>query len=147
MRRVLVFGAVAWATALQGCKTTQLYPWGNYDEALYAHYKHPQKRDEFVAELKKVVDAADARRLKAPPGCYAEYGYEMLEEGRRTEAATYFKKERDAWPESRAFMDKMIAVAGRTPLDPAKAPATQDSPGKAPATQNPSAAAPEAKSL
>lgn len=145
MQRALVFSAISLATVLAACKTTQLYPWGNYDEALYAHYKHPQQRDEFVAEMKKLVDAADAQRLKAPPGCYAEYGYALLEEGRRPEAATYFKKERDAWPESRAFMDKMIAVAGRNPVEPVIVPATQDQPSAAPAT-DPPAETPGAKS-
>src|ERR1700687_629760 len=113
MRRILPFAAIATAISLQGCKTPAMYPWGNYDEALYAHYKHPQQRDEFVADLKNVVDEAEAKGLKAPPGCYAEYGYALLEEGRRADAASFFKKERKAWPESRAFMDRMIALAER----------------------------------
>ena len=48
-----------------------------------------------------------------PPGIYAEVGTIYLERGPAT-AVTYYKKERDAWAESRTLMDSMIkALEGK----------------------------------
>ncbi len=103
------------AMALSGCAggPKTLYQWGGYDNALYAHYKTPAKRADFVEKLRTVVLEAEQAGKKVPPGCYAEYGYVLLEEGQKTEAIAYFGKERDLWPESRELMEKMIRNAQR----------------------------------
>jgi hypothetical protein len=46
-----------------------------------------------------------------PPGIYAEYGFVMYEEGNNQQAVFYYQKEADKWPESRAFMTKLIAIS------------------------------------
>jgi len=46
-----------------------------------------------------------------PPGIYAEYGFLMYEQGNSLQAIQYYQKEADKWPESRAFMTKMINTA------------------------------------
>jgi hypothetical protein len=104
---------VAVAAALQGCAASTYYAWGGYDEALYAHYKNPQEREAFVANLKKVLLAAEQEGRRVPPGINAEYGYALYEEGQYVEAVVYFQKERDQWPESRVLMEKMIRNAQR----------------------------------
>jgi hypothetical protein len=94
-----------------GCAPQTKYTWGGYDEVLYAHYKAPQDHEAFVAALKTVIVQSEAHGNSVPPGCYAEYGYALLEEGQSADAIVYFGKERDKWPESRALMDKMVAYA------------------------------------
>ena len=61
-----------------------------------------------MADLQKLIAEAERGGGKVPPGCYAEYGYALLEEGQRDVAIENFAKERDSWPESRFFMEKMI---------------------------------------
>jgi hypothetical protein len=116
------------AMAASGCagKVTT-YRWGNYDEALYAHYKSPQDRQAYIASLKTIILAAQGEGKTVPPGIYAEYGYALFEEGNSVEAVAYFERERDAWPESRVFMEKLIAAARRRPPPPAPpaAPASE----------------------
>lgn len=129
MTRELTLAAAAAVllSGAPGCVTKQThYQWGNYDEALYANYKNPQDRQAFVASLKTIILQSEKTRGKAPPGVYAEYGYALFEEGNGVEAIVYFKKERDAWPESREFMEKMISNAQRTP--PKAAPASSPPP-------------------
>lgn len=114
---------LAAALVLGGCATAPqpLYQWGGYDTALYAHYKKPQNRTEFVESIKKVILDSEQAGKKVPPGCYAEYGYLLMEEGQRDEAIVYFGKERDAWPESGGLMEKMIRNAQRSPDQNGKA--------------------------
>jgi hypothetical protein len=115
------------ALSLTACvPAKQMYRWGSYDTALYKHYKSPQDREGFVANLKEVIAKAEQGGGKVPPGCYAEYGYALLEEGQRDAAVEYFTKERDLWPESRAFMDKMIQNTQRQGVP--QAPAAKAAP-------------------
>jgi len=120
MRSPHLLGALAGLAGLApfGCAQNSMYRWGGYDQALYDHYKNPQKRDEFVAKLSGIIQQAEATGGLVPPGCYAEYGWALYEEGRTAEAVTYFEKESKRWPESRPLMEKLIRNAAR-----AKAPA------------------------
>jgi hypothetical protein len=122
MRSLVRVGALAFlAGAGLGCvQQKTLYRWGGYDDALYRHYKNPQDRDEFVAMLRGVIDEAEKTGGVVPPGCYAEYGWALLEEGRANDAVAYFEKESKQWPESRPFMEKLIKIVAR--VRPAAAP-------------------------
>ncbi len=126
-RAILLLTSAALLVGLQGCVRQTMYSWGDYDEALYTHYKNPQDRENFVASLDAVIRDATQRGEKVPPGCFAEYGYALMEEGRHDDAIAYFQRERDQWPESRVFMEKMIRNAeqkrAKTPSTPAKGPA------------------------
>ena len=66
-----------------------------------------------MAGLKTIILAAQQEGKTVPPGIYAEYGYALYEEGNAAEAIRYFERERDTWPESRVFMEKLIAIARR----------------------------------
>lgn len=115
------------AAAASGCASQTMYHWGNYDSALYGHYKNPADREAWVTSLKTTVLEAEQEGRRVPPGLYAEYGYALLEEGSSRDAIAYFEKEKAKWPESAVLMDKMIRNAGRRPVKPAAAtgPATQ----------------------
>lgn len=108
---VLVAGA-------SGCATPSThYAWGNYDDALYAFYKNPDpaQHQKYVASLKAIILATERDGTRIPPGVYAEYGYALYEEGNATEAVAWYRREMEAWPASRTFMEKMIAAAQRQP--------------------------------
>ena len=125
----IAIAAVALGTV--GCVTKQThYRWGNYDDVLYANYKNPQDRQVFVASLKAIILDAEKQGVIVPPGIYAEYGYALYEEGNRAEAIAYFTEERNTWPESQVFMEKMIANAQR---EPARPPPAESKPPTGPA--------------
>lgn len=132
MRRLTAAAVIAGLSPL-GCAQHTLYRWGGYDEALYDHYKNPQRRDEFVARLSGIIQEAEATGGMVPPGCYAEYGWALYEEGRAAEAVVYFEKESKRWPESRPLMEKLIRnvarAKGAAPV-PAAVPASTAGEGK-----------------
>ena len=96
--------------SLIGCGAQTRYNWSNYDKKMYNHYKNPSEREQFVQALKEILDSAEPEG-KVPPGIYAEYGFVLYEDGNNQQAVLYFQKEADKWPESRAFMTKLIAMA------------------------------------
>jgi hypothetical protein len=103
-----IVGVLAVLT-MAGCAPKTRYAWHDYDDALYQHYKDPAQYETFVEELKDVVDEGEETG-RIPPGMYAEYGYALYEQGKISEAVSYFQKESDKWPESRVFMTKVIAI-------------------------------------
>jgi len=93
-----------------GCGAHSRYTWSSYDTKMYNHYKNPAEREAFVQSLKEIMDYAEPEG-KVPPGIYAEYGYAMYEQGNSQQAILYYQKEANKWPESRVFMNKLIAIA------------------------------------
>ncbi len=113
---------------VSGCATQTMYAWGGYDDALYGHYKNPADQEAFVARLKTIILEAEQQGRRVPPGAYAEYGFALYEEGQFDQAAAYFQKEGDIWPESRVLMAKMIRNAQQAkskapPVQPTQGPA------------------------
>lgn len=103
--------ALLWATLiLSGCVSNSLYSWGKYESDMYKYYKNPGHLEDFMANLKETLEAAEANQTVAP-GLYAEYGYLLLETGNAQQAVVYFEKEKEAWPESTTIMDTMLAAA------------------------------------
>ena len=96
--------------SLVGCGAHSRYTWSSYDTKMYKHYKNPAEREAFVQSLKEILDNAEPEG-KVPPGIYAEYGFVMYEQGNIQQAVLYYQKEANKWPESRAFMNKLIAIA------------------------------------
>lgn len=94
---------------LIGC-ASQRYAWNGYDASLYGYYKNPADKEKFIERLREIILKAE-QTGKVPPGIYAEYGYTFYEKKDYGNAIAYFQKERDAWPESKSFMEKMILNA------------------------------------
>lgn len=112
-KTVLMLLVPAAALLAAGCGPKQMYTWRGYDDALYAHYKSPQDHAKNIERMQTIVTETEAAGVKMPPGVYAEYGYALLEESRFDESATYFKKEKETWPESAVLMEKMIRNVSR----------------------------------
>jgi len=106
--RLLLFAFVA--LMVSGCVQTK-YAWKGYDDKLYSYYKTPAESDQFMEGLYEIIQAGEPEN-RVPPGIYAEYGFTLYERGKFADAVVWYKKESDKWPESKFFMDKMIALAG-----------------------------------
>ena len=133
MKLLAKYSAVLMLFSLCGCVPKTQYAWNNYDSKLYNHYKDPSQKEEFSQALKETVEEAESSK-SVPPGIYAEYGFLMYEQGNSLQAIQYYQKEADKWPESRAFMTKMINTAqkrsqvqntNRTPVITPESNATQ----------------------
>ena len=102
--------AVIGFSLLSGCAAQKRYSWNDYDKKVYDFYKSPAEKDEFVKNLKEVLDDSESAG-QVPPGIYAEYGYALYEQGNSIQSVMYFQKEADKWPESKFFMAKLISNA------------------------------------
>ena len=124
--RARPLAGAAVAVALSACAPQTRYHWGQYDTALYQHYKNPQDRDAYVEALRTTILEADQLGEKVPPGVCAEYGYALFEEGQAAQSLPWFQREKESWPDSTVLMDKMIRNAQRRaaePAPPSKGPA------------------------
>jgi hypothetical protein len=96
-----------------GCATSSLYEWGDYEADMYKAYKSPDDEVEFEETLVVMMNRAQKKGTRVPPGIYAEYAYQLFEENKLGEAIVYLQKESDAWPESTALMVRLIAAVER----------------------------------
>ena len=109
MKLMKLLAVAIFALLTVGCATKpNLYQWGGYDELLYRSYKSPDRTEAMRVGLETHVAALEKAHAVVPPGIYAEVGTIYLEKGDRITAVSYYKKERDAWAESKTLMDSMI---------------------------------------
>jgi len=104
-----LFLALVVALVLPGCAKPRLYDWNSYDSNLFRYYKDPTSAEGFRVGMETQFKELEAKNLRPAPGLYAELGTLYLERGDRTTAASYYKKEHDAWPESRYLMKVMLS--------------------------------------
>lgn len=92
---------------LGGCSTPSIYHWGQFEDGLHDRYvsqNHPQA-DAYLLET---ITKAEQENLRIPPGAYADYGFLLFKRGDHKGAIAYFEKEKHFFPESSAFMTKLI---------------------------------------
>lgn len=99
------------ALFLSGCATTAIpYQYGNYSESYYSFKKEPG--DESLLEWKnsmmKVIEESEESSFRVPPGIYANLGYLSLKQNNLDEALVFFTKEKQTYPQSTVFMDRLI---------------------------------------
>ena len=125
MKRII--GLTLLALALAACQPRGLYDWGGYSQALNNYYGDPENLADYRATLVAIIDAGPGKRI--PPGIYAELGYLELAAGNSGEAKRLFEREKAAWPESAAFMDRMIRTIDQpNSTSPTDEPAMQSAP-------------------
>ena len=103
------------ALSITACGVKSKYDWGNYENALYQHYKNPADQEQLAESLADIIAYGETTGT-VPPGIYAEYGYLLYTAGKNQDAIAYFEKEKKAWPESGRLMDKMIENAKGGPV-------------------------------
>ncbi len=98
---------------MSGCSSQPkpLYNYGNYSESYYQSKK--ELTAESALQLQKSIEYAienstKSRSGRVPPGMYANLGYIYLKGGKTDKAVESFKKEKEIYPESAHFMNRMI---------------------------------------
>lgn len=99
---------------LSGCATVTEagYFWGDYSSSLYRYTKSPSDETltAHVATLEKMVEEAEKRDLRVPPGIHAELGHLKGKQGDAVARDQHFVAEVGLYPESRAFVERLIAA-------------------------------------
>jgi hypothetical protein len=95
-------------SALGACAAAPPFDWGRYDSALYAYSRNPAARADYVRALEIAIWEGE-RDDRAAPGLRAELGYMRLEAGDEAGAIALFRAEAAAFPESAAFMQRIVA--------------------------------------
>lgn len=104
-------------TSLTGCVAPSLYQWGGYEKDLYGAYKDPTQVENLRLNLEAHTALMEGSGQKVAPGLYAELGTLYLQLGSAEKAILMYKKERDAWPESKGLMTAMIKNLERRQKD------------------------------
>ncbi len=111
--------AIAFAAMLAGCVTPPrpLYAWGSYQELVYASYKNPGETppERQVELLEKDRQLALAQHAHMPPGWHAHLGVLYYQLGKADEAVRELDAEKEEFPESTVFVDRLLANAGKKP--------------------------------
>lgn len=110
-RRFILLVALAGAAALfAGCKSPDIYYWGNYENVIYGMYAHPDKvpPEAQVQILEEDEHRAISANKPLPPGFHAHLGFAYAELGKLDLARKEFEAEKAAFPESAVFMDRIL---------------------------------------
>jgi len=105
---------IAIAAMISGCvpqPEKPLYNYGNYSDSYYAYKKNmtPETTLALQNSMEKVIEeTALSQSGRVPPGMYANLGYLYMKAGKPNEAIASFTKEKDIYPESAFFMDRII---------------------------------------
>jgi len=110
VRALLLVICVFSVTACQK-RQPPLYHYNDYSVSYYAHKKDMSEDSLLVLQksIEEAIEAAgESNSGRVPPGMYANLGYIYLKGGKSQEAVGAFMKEKNVYPESAHFMDRMI---------------------------------------
>jgi len=109
--RAVIFAICA--CALGGCasKPPTLYSWGSYEDLIYASYLSPADlpAEKQVELLEKDYQVARSTNRRLPPGWHAHLATLYFQLGKSSEAHRELLTEKAEFPESAAFVDRLIA--------------------------------------
>lgn len=100
--------------------TGPIFYWGDYSHTLYRMKKNADEksRGEHKKELLEIIEKTKKKKYTIPPGVYCEYGYLMYQEDNLEEALKYYELEKETYPESKTFVERLIAmIAGEKPSE------------------------------
>ena len=97
---------------LYSCATgpKSLYYYGKYSHTLYEYKKSlsEEQLQTHINELHKIIYTSNKRKLRIPPGIYAELGFYYSKKSDFENAIKYYKMESETYPESQKFMKTLI---------------------------------------
>jgi hypothetical protein len=100
------------ASICTGCATQKptLYQWTGYQDSIYAMYADQSKAtpEAMVTLLEAAAAKAASTNKSVPPGYHAQLGYLYFQTGKPDLAAQAFARERDLFPESKVYMDRLL---------------------------------------
>lgn len=115
MKKVIVLGvAVLAALLLASCTTNKeppLYYWYGYTNAVYDYIKlgNEDSNGKLLEVYQNLVDGqAEAARQVPPPGVCADYGWMLIQSGKKEEGKDLLRKEMELYPESAAFIQNIL---------------------------------------
>lgn len=103
IKKLLIVALVA---AVTGCAAPSIYYWGDYSDTLYQYTKEPSEQTLAAhrAELMDIIETAEKKRKKVPPGIYFELGMIEAKSGNHRMATEYLLKEQSLFPESETYV-------------------------------------------
>jgi len=97
-----------------GCAAPKkMYHWGDYSSSLYRCRKDATEENflKHKQVLEKIVEESRKEDVKVPPGVYAELGYFYFRQSKYDDAIKYFELEKQIYPESEIFMQRLTQAA------------------------------------
>jgi hypothetical protein len=93
-----------------GCQSREVYFWGHYEGVVYDMYNKPDKAspEQLSSILEQDEQKAASLNKPLPPGFHAQLGYLYAQMGKTDLARGEYEKEKQQFPESTAFMDRML---------------------------------------
>ena len=88
-----------------------IYKWGNYVESSSDYGMKGQEKEvieKHLAELSKIITESETEKQRVAPGIYAEYAQILFETGKKEEAKKYFELEKQTYPESTIFINRVL---------------------------------------
>lgn len=109
----VLLGITLLVLLLTGCQKQGIFYWGDYSQTYYDEMKNPCEATgaAHLKTLETIIEQSKVKNLAVPPGVHAEYGFIMLKAGKSDVAISSFEQEKALYPESRVFMDRLIATA------------------------------------
>jgi len=98
--------------SLTGCATS-IYGWEGYPDQIYANLRGDVSLESQLQALEKDLQKILSKNKKVPPGLYAHIGMLQAEVGNRDRARECFNEEKNLFPESAVFMDRLLSRLGR----------------------------------
>lgn len=97
---------------LPGC-SSPIYQWGPYEDSVARMYQ-PGGVDPAAeaAAIGEHIERTVSRGKLVPPGMRAHYGMLLIETGNAERGTAALRAEKEAFPESAAFIDGVIARMG-----------------------------------
>jgi hypothetical protein len=89
------------------------YFWGNYSYTYLETIRDPSTKsnEKHTESLRKIIAESEERKLKPPPGVNAELAFWLLKlNPDSTEAEGLFEREVEVYPESRIFIERLLAL-------------------------------------
>ncbi len=107
--KLLLLSLVA-APLLAGCRSPDIYYWGNYENVIYGMYAHPDKvpPQAQVDKLEQDEHKAISANKPLPPGFHAQLGFAYFQLGKLDLAQQQFEAEKREFPESAPFIDRLL---------------------------------------
>jgi hypothetical protein len=113
MKKYLIISSVLFIVLFTGCVKEEppIYIWNDYANSSFDYVKRSHEKEVFIKhldEVGKIITDSELKKQRVPPGIYAEYGKLLIENDKKDEAMKYFSLEKQTYPESSIFIDKLI---------------------------------------
>jgi hypothetical protein len=108
---VLACATVAASALLPGCAThttPPLYGWDGYQPQVYDYLQGKSSPETQISSLEESLQKIRAQGEQPPPGFHAHLGALYASVGKGQQAQQELLAEKDAFPESSAYMDFLL---------------------------------------